>query len=1105
MNSFCTLSLSLSLSHTHTHTYIHTHSLFDSTILLQPGWPDKHLSSIGWKLDDNQCVSCPDTGNSCPTNHRMSPINLVRDRAIEDHPNWKDCPDWHWMNFEDGTCAWDDMEDSFEISRHALQIHTPMRSNGDINCANSEGERLYPRLDYSKGFPDWWHLDRTDVKVPSEHTQHGKRYAAEISLAHFYELDHYKNQIGYVTLFMQDYPNEKPWHYLDKLICKWRREEEKQREKCGLPPAPVYKMCELYRGQERTRDDMEFFEEENTPESPISKESQLVRPSPIPIDDFGGNPDAKKFPLQLCQGDCDFTEDCAIGLICHRREANEAAPGCIGGEDSDSSSDFCVFDAFGPGYNPVTDAPTLSPTKTNSPTITPLPPQPVVDFGGSPPLTAFPLQRCQGDCDLDDECAEGLICFQRGASEAVPGCIGGEANTMMTDYCILDPRGDGYTDLDTPSPTGKTSPAPSKAPVTVPTGAPTKPPVAPTSVPTKTPVNNDPRPVGTPKEVSNRGWEPNFLLDECEGDCDDSSDCMSGLICFSREASSVPVPGCSGGDEDTSLTDYCIYPPLDTNDEIDVVKGRLDTASPSIAAVPSPIDAPSKSPSRSPRDRETSPPTKSTPKFDDEPVRLNPLSWSPPRAQLPLDLCQGDCDVDDDCGPGLVCFQRFKSNTQVPGCIGGDNDSTLMDYCIIDQRSIPLPPPLVVPATTIPPVAAPIAAPVSAPVPATFVPVPASQLVSRTDIPPPIECSSYSDLVNFQRFCDNDHQDMCCKSPRSDSNYCHENYGIFGDDIYSACHHCCQQERGEAHEVGPPNEAKPGLEPYTECAALDNSARLCKAESCCDPDYADTQYCREQMAQHPGDFERICWSCCHPSKVFPLDNRLLLEVSDSDVDGPVSTTATAMTKEEMRLWHKNNPRGVGPKDVVFNHTSMHRELIVREENFVEKGLKDEDAYFKEIHGAYQRRELQTPVKENYDDVFWWPYEWLLKVGTEYYYRYEGSMTVPPCYTVNHWRVMKDPIRVAKHQITELERLLAWRMNGNCKSDTAGKAREDNPDAVDVARPIQEMEKGHRMVFCECQDWPSKFPQEREWCEKWQQREPELRLFENPYNWNQLGF
>ncbi|VEU45346.1 unnamed protein product [Pseudo-nitzschia multistriata] len=102
------------------------------------GWPDKHESSIGWELEDNQCRWCPETGNQCPQNHRMSPVNLVRDRAIEDNPNWKDCPDWHWMNFEDGSCQWEDMEDSFEISKHALQIHTPMRSNGDINCANSE-------------------------------------------------------------------------------------------------------------------------------------------------------------------------------------------------------------------------------------------------------------------------------------------------------------------------------------------------------------------------------------------------------------------------------------------------------------------------------------------------------------------------------------------------------------------------------------------------------------------------------------------------------------------------------------------------------------------------------------------------------------------------------------------------------------------------------------------------------------------------------------------------------------------------------------------------------------------------------------------------------
>jgi len=1075
-----------------------------------PGWPDKHLSSIGWELEENQCIWCPETGNNCPSNHRMSPVNLVRDRAIEDNPNWKDCPDWHWMNFEDGTCTWDDMRGSFEIARHALQIHTPMRDNGDINCANSEGERLYPRLDYSKGFPDWWHLDRTDIKVPSEHTQHGKRYAAEITLAHFYELDHWKNQIGYVTLFMEDYPNEKPWHYLDKLICQWRHEEEKQRKKCGLPPAPVYKMCKLYRGQERTKDDMEFLEEESSPNAPVSNKSQLDRPNPIPIKDFGGTPDAKRFPLQLCEGDCDFTEDCAPGLICHRRDANEAVPGCIGGEENDSSSDFCVFDPFGAGYNVPTNPPTPSPTTTVSPTIPPLPSKPILDLGGTPPSTALPLQRCQGDCDMDDECAEGLICFQRGANDAVPGCLGGEADAMMTDYCILDPTGAGYTELTTPSPSSaRVTTPPSSAPVTattVPILAPTAPPLDETLVTTP---SNVPRPVGEQKEVWNRGWEPNFLLGECEGDCDHDSDCMPGLICFSRETAGIPVPNCIGGAEDSTLTDYCTFPPLE-KEQVDITIGRIDTGGPTIAPIPDPIASP------------TNQPILTASNFDDEPVRLNPISWSPPRAQMPLDLCQGDCDVDEDCGPGLICFQRFTPKTPVPGCLGGASDTSLMDYCVIDRsNSIPSVP-LVVPAISSPPIAvvATTTAPAQVPVPAIFAPVPQSQLVSRNDIPQQLDCSAYSSSVNMNRFCDNDHQDMCCKNPRSSSNYCHENYDIFGTDVYSVCHHCCKETRGESYEVGPPNEVKPGLEPYTECAALDNSARLCKDESCCDPEFSDTQYCREQIAKHPGDFERICWYCCYPSKEYPLDNRFLSEKSESEnsakkytlpqfkesIDvGVVGPAATAMTKEEMRQWHRNNPKSIGPDDIVFNHTSMNHGRVVRKENFIEKGLKDEHAYFKTIHHEFQRRELQTPIEEDYEDVFWWPYEWLLKVGTEYYYRYEGSMTVPPCYTVNHWRVMKDPIRVAKHQITELERLLAWRINGNCDASTAGNPRKDNPDAVDVNRPLQELARGHRMVFCECQDWPSKFPQEREWCKKWQQKDPELRLFENPYNWDQLGF
>jgi len=1135
------------------------------------GWPDKHESSVGFKLDENQCRWCPETGNKCPLDHRMSPVNLVRDRAIEDNKNWKECPDWHWMNFEDGTCQWDDMKDSFEISKHALQIHTPMRQNGDIDCANAEGERKYPRLDYSKGFPDWWHLDRTDVKVPSEHTQHGKRYAAEISLAHFYEIGHYKNQVGYVTLFMQDYPNQTPWNYLDKLICQWRHEEEKQRKKCGMPPAPVYKMCELYRGQERTSEDLQFDDERGESSATFDQTSQMDRPNAIPIEDFGKNPDDKLLPLNLCQGNCNLTEECAKGLICHRRDPNEAVPGCTGGEENGKETSFCVFDPFGEGYNlQQVNAPTGNPTKTASPTMTQLDPKLVVDLGGTPPADAFPLHRCQGDCDTDNDCADGLVCFQRNSNQAIPGCIGGEQNPLTTDYCVLDIRGEGYTDAPTINQTTPPTAAPTATKVTsTPTVVATKPPTnIPTAVPTKkAPVPFVPRPTGTAKVIWNRGWEPNFMLGECEGDCDNDDDCGPGLICFSRESSRVAVPGCVGGEEDRTLTDYCTYPALDTTNENVAINRQIQSLPPTNLASPTaspvtpptaspvtpptasptaspvtpptasptaspvtpptasptespvtvpvtepveaptespitvpvtepveaptaaPVTAPTTAPTSAPTAEQTNPPT-ITVEDEYEPVPLNAISWSPPKDKK-LTICEGDCDIDDDCADGLVCFQRFTPKTPIPGCIGGVSDTSLMDYCIVDRRIITT----IAPVTTATPTVAPV----------TDL-VPDSSAVTRNSdsVPPNIDCKAYEDKgVNMDRFCDNDHQDMCCQSPRSNSNYCHENYEIFGDALKSACHHCCLEERNEAYVVGDANVEKVGLELFTnkQCAEdVDNAARICKDKSCCDPDYSDTRHCRQEMETHKDDWQRICWYCCHPSKDYPLDTaRRVLSGTSAD------ELVVAKTEAELRLWHRENPRELGPKDVVFNHTQLQRELIVREENFVEKGLKDEDAYFQEIHGAFQRRELQTPVMENYEDVHWWPYEWLLKVGTEYYYRYEGSMTVPPCYTVNHWRVMKDPIRVAKHQITELERLLAWRINGKCKADTAGKEREGNPDAVDVNRPLQELQKGHRMVFCECQDWPSKFPQERQWCQKWQKRDPELRLFENPYNWQQNGF
>lgn len=52
------------------------------------------------------------------------------------------------------------------------------------------------------------------------------------------------------------------------------------------------------------------------------------------------------------------------------------------------------------------------------------------------PKEVYPLPECAGDCDDDDDCGEGLMCYERAASEAVRGCLGGEDHEARTDFCI---------------------------------------------------------------------------------------------------------------------------------------------------------------------------------------------------------------------------------------------------------------------------------------------------------------------------------------------------------------------------------------------------------------------------------------------------------------------------------------------------------------------------------------------------------------------------------------------------------------------------------------------------------------------------------------------
>ncbi|CAJ1936750.1 unnamed protein product [Cylindrotheca closterium] len=136
------------------------------------------------------------------------------------------------------------------------------------------------------------------------------------------------------------------------------------------------------------------------PEAPIVNDEDVSNPT-----DVSGLPqlqESKDFPLQLCFGDCDTDADCDLNLRCFQRDPNEAVPGCEGGLDDESRTDFCV-----PIVLPEVE-------ETNN----------------------FPLGLCQGDCDTADDCEAGLVCFQRSANDEVPGCLGSKLDSSNTDYCI---------------------------------------------------------------------------------------------------------------------------------------------------------------------------------------------------------------------------------------------------------------------------------------------------------------------------------------------------------------------------------------------------------------------------------------------------------------------------------------------------------------------------------------------------------------------------------------------------------------------------------------------------------------------------------------------
>ena len=212
--------------------------------------------------------------------------------------------------------------------------------------------------------------------------------------------------------------------------------------------------------------------------------------------------------LAACEGDCDNDGHCAAGLKCFQRDGSEDIPGCaVGGFGDKPGADYC--------YDPASQPP------------------PLASHGSTP--SSYNLSACEGDCDNDGHCAEGLKCFQRDGTAPVPGCsAGGAGDVKDHDFCF----------------------APEQP----------KPP----------PPNNGSVPLCASgclvdahcaaglrclqlrvKNLVSFGSNGKANMLACEGDCDSDSDCAGGFNCFQRSSKREAVPGCAENPDVPASYDFC--------------------------------------------------------------------------------------------------------------------------------------------------------------------------------------------------------------------------------------------------------------------------------------------------------------------------------------------------------------------------------------------------------------------------------------------------------------------------------------------------------------------------------------------------------------------
>jgi hypothetical protein len=120
----------------------------------------------------------------------------------------------------------------------------------------------------------------------------------------------------------------------------------------------------------------------------------------------------------LWQGDCDGDDDCQEGLVCFDESGPDTVPGCT--STRFKGKDYC--------YVPQEPIAAPSDVSANSTVL-------AIVGDEDKPAAAFPLGLCQGDCDGDDDCQEGLVCFDESGPDTVPGCTG--TRFKGKDYCYV--------------------------------------------------------------------------------------------------------------------------------------------------------------------------------------------------------------------------------------------------------------------------------------------------------------------------------------------------------------------------------------------------------------------------------------------------------------------------------------------------------------------------------------------------------------------------------------------------------------------------------------------------------------------------------------------